>query len=404
MRHYLITLDSPELPILAFRKALGKNRPSTLEGIGGGKGGGGSSPSAPDPYVVADATTKVNRDAATYNKALNLNNYNNPFGGQQSYVSGYDASGAPIYQTNVTANPYLQGILDRQIQGLGASQEGNQGIMRALEGLQSQSYGIDNQYQGLQSQLGALNAQGAMDKGRDAYYNAATSYLDPQYAQQQESLDAKLAAQGLAPGSQAYNNAMGNFQRDKTFAYNQAQNSAITQGQQLGLNQLQAQQGLIGQQAGLTNAQAGLIDQRAGLYGQQLGANQAGYANLAAIAGLIPGYSGPATSSVNPSDIGSYMNNAYQGQLGAYNARQQGSNQFTSGLMGLGGTLGAAYLMSDARVKRDVRRIGEWNGTPVYSYRYAFETKRRIGVLAQEAPEHAVSSFSGGLMVDYRSL
>ena len=72
--------------------------------------------------------------------------------------------------------------------------------------------------------------------------------------------------------------------------------------------------------------------------------------------------------------------------------------------MGLAGTLGAGYLMSDARIKRDVRRIGDWNGTPVYSYRYAFEEKRRIGVLAQEAPKKAVKEFAGVLMVDYRSL
>jgi hypothetical protein len=403
MRHYLITSDSPELPILAFRKALGKNRPATLEGIGGGKGGG-SSPSAPDPWTVAAATTSVNRDAAAYNKALNLNNYSNPFGGQQSSISGYDASGAPIYQTNVSANPQLQAAMQGLLGQVSGSGDMIAGANNVYNDFGNQYAGLGNQFAGLGSQIDPQRAQQFAQQGQDAYYKSATSYLDPQYSQQQESLDAKLAAQGLAPGSQAYNNAMGNFQRDKDFAYSQAQNNAITQGQQMGLNQMAAQNQNINLQAGLLGQQAGLLGQRTGLTQQQVGNSQIPYSNLQSIAGLIPGYSGPATSSINPADIGAYMNNAYQGQLGQYNARQQGSNQFTSGLMGLGGTLGAAYLMSDARVKRDIRRIGEWNGTPVYSYRYVFETKRRIGVLAQEAPKHAVSNFAGVLMVDYRSL
>src|SRR5437868_14882735 len=121
MRHYLITSDSPpELPICAFRKALGKNRPSTLEGIGGGKGGdGGSGPSAPDPYVVADATTKANAATGAYNKALNLNNYTNPFGRQNSTISGYDPqTGAPIYQTDITTNPQRQALRNQHPGGL----------------------------------------------------------------------------------------------------------------------------------------------------------------------------------------------------------------------------------------------------------------------------------------------
>jgi len=404
MRHYSTSLEYPDLPIQAFRKALGKNRPQTLEGIGGGKGGG-SSPSAPDPYVVADAATKMNQQTGAYNKALNLNNYTNPFGSQTSSITGYDQqTGAPIYGTNVSANPQLQGILNQQLSNV-LNSSGSQGdIYHALNSNGNEFYDLNTKLGSLGNQLSGLNASDAMKVGQDAYYRQAASYLDPQYAQQQESLEAKLAAQGLAPGSQAYNNAMGNFQRDKDFAYNQAANSAITQGQQLGLNQMQAQQGLIGQQAGLIGQQAGNVGQANTTLGQMLGVSQLPYQNLGYIAQMIPGYSGPATSSVNPADIGSYINNQYQGQLGQYNARQQGANQFTSGLMGLGGTLGAAYLMSDARTKRDIKRVGEWNGTPVYSYRYVFEQKRRIGVLAQEAPSHAVTDACGLLMVDYRSI
>jgi len=328
MRHTWSISDSPDLPIRAFRKALGKNRPDTLEG---GKGG---APSTPDPYNTANVQNRLNQQSAAYNKALNLNNYSNPFGSQTSNVSGYDpTTGAPIYQTSIQADPRLQWLLNQQIGNLGAIPDANQS---AISGLQ----GLNQQYSQLNSQLGGMNAANAMGTGQDAYYKAATSYLDPQFSQNQESLEAKLAAQGLASGSQAYGNAMGNFQRDKAFAYNQAANSAITQGQQLGLNQLQAQQGLLGQQAQNLGAQSGL-------FGQQLAANQLGYQNLHSVAGLIPGYSGTGQAGTNPFDIGQALQNQYLGNLGLYNSRQQSSNATASNLAGLFGNLSRANSLSN---------------------------------------------------------
>lgn len=418
MRHYSISLESPDLPINAFRKAFGKNRPQTLEGIGGGKGGG-SAPSAPDPYYVAGAATQANKDIGGYNKALNLNNYNNPFGGQNSFISGYDdKTGAPIYQTDISANPALQAQLSSLLGQTARSDSINQSAIGGLYGLNAKAAGIGNQYSDLNSQLAGLQgylnpqaAQQAQQQGQDAAYASQAQYLDPQFNQRQESLQAQLAAQGLAPGSQAYTNASTNFNNERQQAYSNAQNQAILTGSQIGtqnwqnqLGGLSANAGLLGQQASNLGQQSNALGQQSALIGQIGNFGQLPYNNLSQIAGLIPGYSGPATSSVSPADIGGYFNNQYQSQLGQYNARQQGNNQFTSGLMGLGGTLGGAWLMSDARVKRDIRLVGDWNGTPVYSYRYAFEKTRRLGVLAQEAPSSSVRDFGGLLMVDYRSL
>ncbi|CAN0620325.1 conserved protein of unknown function [Burkholderia multivorans] len=305
MRHYWLTCDAPDLPADAFRRAPGRNRPATLEG--GGKGGGGG-PSYPDPNVVASATTQTNKDTAAYNKALNLNNYSNPFGSQQSQVVGTDpTSGAPIYNTTITANPQLQSALTSLLGQTSQSSAINAG---ALNGLM-----------GLSSSLTNRDANG-MTQAQNAYYNQAKSYLDPQFAQQGESLDAKLANQGLAPGSQAYDNAMTNFNNAKTFAYNQAQDSAITQGTQLGL-----------QTAGT----------QAGLYGQQVGIGQAPYSNLQTIAGMIPGYSGTSQSAASPADISGLYNNQYQSQLANYNARQSSSNGMMSGLFGLGSAAMLAF-------------------------------------------------------------
>lgn len=353
MRHSWSISDSPDLPIRAFHKALGKNRPATLEG---GKGGG---PSAPNPWEASAAQTAMNRDTAVYNKALNLGNYSNPFGSQQSSFSGYDqVTGAPIYQTNISANPQLQSLLAQQLAGIGQSQGGLQNAMSGLQGLESKYAGLQSNlgalgqnYNTLNQELQGMDASGAMQRGQDAYYKQATSFLDPQFAQQGESLEASLAAKGLTPGSEAYNRAMGDFQREKSFAYNQAANSAITQGQQLGLNQLSSDRDTIAQRAGLSQAQqgsilgqSGLLGQLGGLFGQQIGANQLGYQNLNSIASLIPGYTGIGQSATNPADIMGAMNNQYQGQLGQYNARQQSSNANTAALAGLAGTAAMMFF------------------------------------------------------------
>ena len=326
MRHYWLTSDAPDLPPRAFRKAILKDRPDTLEG-GGGKGGG-SAPSYPDPNVVAQATTQTNQDTAAYNKALNLNNYSNPFGSQQSTQVGTDPkTGAPIYNTTLTANPQLQNQLSTLLGQTGNSGSINQSALNGLSGISNYLSGIDNQaqgiggnfqnyaqgalglspqyqsisnnlgnvasgYQGLMSstgnlagQYGNLNSQyaslgkqldqgqaaAAQQQGQDAAYKAQTQYLDPQFSQQSESLSAQLANQGLTPGSEAYNNAMTNFNNQKQQAYSNAQNQAIMTGSQLGAQNLQNQISGINTQAGLLGAQGTNLGAQAGLFGQQAG-------------------------------------------------------------------------------------------------------------------------------------
>ena len=96
----------------------------------------------------------------------------------------------------------------------------------------------------------------------DALYQQATSRLDPMFQQREQALDIRLRNQGLQPGDEAYDNAMGNFNRDRTDAYNQAQLSstlasgqeaqrmlgmdAATRGQMFGERQ---SQGMFGNQA-----------------------------------------------------------------------------------------------------------------------------------------------------------
>jgi hypothetical protein len=83
-----------------------------------------------------------------------------------------------------------------------------------------------------------------------------------------------------------------------------------------------------------------------------------------------------------------------------------------SGLMGLGGTLGAAAIMSDIRTKENITQV-YWlpNGLPVYTYEYKPEFKGEaghgvhIGVMAQDVeqvmPEAVITRADGIKMVNY---
>lgn len=367
MRLYLLTSDSPDLPLNAFRKSLWRNRPSTFEGKGG------SAPAAPDPYQTAQAQTQSNQQTAAYNKALNLNNNSSTFGSQQTIQTGTDPNtGAPIYSTYNYADPQIANQIQNLYGQIGNNNGLNSQIQSGLSGLVSSYGGLNSSLAGLTPQLNALNSQygalgsqldqgaakAAQQQGQDAAYRAQTQYLDPQFSQQGESLSASLANSGLTPGSEAYNNAMTNFNNQKQQAYSNAQNQAIMTGSQLGAQNLQnqisginTQAGLLGQQGNLINQQAGLygqmgsnLSQQGALYGQQGTMGMLPYQQLGAISSLIPGFSGTGQSAAGGTDIGGLVNNQYQSQLASHNADVQSANSTTSAVAGLAGMAALAFF------------------------------------------------------------
>lgn len=87
-----------------------------------------------------------------------------------------------------------------------------------------------------------------------------------------------------------------------------------------------------------------------------------------------------------------------------------GSNGLLGGLGSLFQGLGAigVAVPSDRRLKREIEPTGEHiNGTPLYTYAYVWDEPgvKRVGVMADEAPAHAVHKHpSGYLMVNYGDL
>jgi len=262
-------------------------------------------------------------------------------------------------------------------------------------------------------------------QGWDAATALINQRLQPQMAQAAESQKAQLANQGLVPGTQAYDNAMRSF--------NQGQNDLLTQAQLQGANvqnqmfnqNLQAGQfgnQAITQQNANQLANTGFNNQASQQgYANQLSAQQAnnaaaqqGYANNVTNANLgntaqqqaytqaMTNYNLPlnvlsalrtGASVQNPTfqnvpqqattagaDVLGAQTAQYNAALGASNASAAQQAGLNSGLMGLGGTLGAAALLSDIRTKENIVQIGiAENGLPVYIYEYKPEFKAETG-------------------------
>lgn len=168
-------------------------------------------------------------------------------------------------------------------------------------GLQQGATNLETQIAG---QAQPLTGDQARDQAITGIYNQSASRLDPQWQQRDQAFQAQMAAQGLDPGSQAFDAAKGNFDRSRTDAYSTAMNEAIRGG---------------------TAAQEAT-------FGENLAAQNAPYQRLSALQGLTGGLSGqgPMTQYLPAAMAG------YQGQLQGYGIDQAKKNSMMNGLGGLG--------------------------------------------------------------------
>jgi hypothetical protein len=291
---------------------------------GGGKGGGGSAPSYPDPTKVAQATTQTNTDTAAYNKALNLNNYSNPFGSQQSVQTGTDpTTGAPIYNTQVSANPQLTGALSSLLGQAGQSGQINADARSGLYSLNNNYNNLGNQFSGLAQQYQGLN-QGI--NGLQSQYGSigqGLSGLNNSYANQSGALG-NIGSQytNLSNGVGALNNSYGTLNSQLAGLGSQLDQGAAKAAQQQG-------------QDAAYKAQTQYLDPQFSQQGESLSAQLANQ-------GLAPGSQAynNAMTNYNNTKQQAYSNAQNQAimtgsQLGAQNLQNQISGINTqAGLMG----------------------------------------------------------------------
>lgn len=353
-----------------------------------------SVPAAPTPASPAEqaaAQTSSNKDTGLFNFALNNPNTYTPYGNQTFTSNGNDANGNPTYNQNLTFSPSQQALYDQSTAN--QTQQG-QIAKTALQGVNDQF----NTPYNLGSAVGGMTpsqANLAQDYNNQygTLYNQQTAYLDPQYKNQQDQLDASLANQGLAPGSEAYQRAQDQQSRNKTFAYQQASD--------------QAQAGAGAEQSRLASQGLQNQAQAAQLYTQQYQQPLNLYNALeTGTQASLPQFNATSTSNqAAPNVLGAYANN-YQGQLNSYNTAVGSQNSMNSGIFGALGSLGAAGLLkySDQRLKTKIRKMGKIKGVNLYEYEYIGSDDKHIGVMAQQVPHAAIKMADGFLAVDYSKI
>lgn len=277
--------------------------------------------------------------------ALSHMNTYTPTGSQTFTNQGNDpTTGAPIWSQQQTLAPEQQALYNSNTSNQ-LNQSGFAG--NALDSAR-------NAYQPL-----STDYAGEKQKTQDALYKSNTQYLDPQYQQQQTSLDAKLAAQGIEPGSEAYNNAYQQFNAGKDQAYAGARNNAIT--------------GATGQEGQQIQQDVALQNQPMNYYNSLMSGTQAS----------TPQFSTPGAASTQPANVTDAINTAYSANVANANAQNAAANQTTASIAGL-----LAAWLSDQRLKRNIERVGAYpSGLPIYRYQFLWSDEPQIGVMAQEAQE-----------------
>lgn len=214
-------------------------------------------PKAPDPVATAQAQSAMNRDTAITQYGLNATNQKTPYGDLTYNQIGKWEDGTPRYEATQTLSPELAAI-SQNLLGSANQLSGN------LNGTVGQAFdastlpargGSITGGQGLQSDVG-MNANlssgrvsltdvpvNASWSGPQARYNidnagpiqksigandwsadrsrvedAIFSRLNPSLERDRASLDAKLRAQGITQGSEAYRNATDELNRSATDA------------------------------------------------------------------------------------------------------------------------------------------------------------------------------------------
>lgn len=273
------------------------------------------------------------------------------------------------------------------------------------------------------------NISGAIQNASDAAYKNAAGYLDPQFANQENTLKNTLVNQGVPQNSEAWNKAMDDFQRQKTFAYSQAQSGAQAQGltaQNQIANQLLTALGIntgadtqrFGIQTGANTAANQLAEQaNTDTYNQSMGMRQQDinemllqqqnpltmYNSLTNGANpQQPNFTNTPGSNVGGTDIASIIAQAMGQQNNTYNAQTGAANSANSGMATI-----LAALISDRRFKRDIVKIGmHTSGVPLYTYNYIWG-EPGIGVMADELEKvrpDAVHDVGGIKVVNYGAI
>ena len=264
-------------------------------------------------------------------------------------------SSGPKYSQDKSALTQQYGVI---------SDLGNVDLVKNADGTYSKKYTLSD----IDTTRNALAREGlgavTLDPQREtqAYYDRATRLLKDQYDRQLANTDEALINRGIQTGTKQYNQVMGDVQNNQLGALSDLANQAIFAGQ-----------GYTSGQIGNVNALTGARD-----------------------INLVNGMGG--------------SNNAYENNYNAQQYRYNTQQNALNNLMGVGATLGAAYMLSDKRAKENLKPVGKLdNGLKVYVGNYkeetGLDTTPQLFLLAQEVEKKnpdAVGEKGGYLAVNYK--
>ncbi len=162
-----------------------------------------SGPAVPNAKSVADQALQYGVKAGTLQNELNQVNQITPTGTLNYRQVGKNPDGSPRYQAITKLRPAQQQLLNAQTATNTAGARTAGGIINANAGNWAAGPNVD--------ETGITKA--IMGWGHD--------YLQPVFDSQNAAADAKLANQGIAPGSEAWTNAHRDTSRNQNDAYTQ---------------------------------------------------------------------------------------------------------------------------------------------------------------------------------------
>lgn len=246
-----------------------------------------NAPKPPDPTQTADTQQQYNIGAAKSQNQVNSYNQQNPYG-SMSYVA--DPNSPSGYSLNTSLSPQQQQLLNIQSGTKSITGQTAQDLASNTRSMYSSPYDLN-----------------AASKGTaDLLNNWRQSYVQPIFNQQSSNLEAQLRNQGLAPGTEAYNNAKNLLARNQGDVTNQylTQNQGQAFGQALQAYQqpLQTEQSLFGMSAPQS-----------------------------------PNFQGTPTSQIQPGNFAGAAQNAYQGNLQNYQNNWNNIAKLGTAAIGLAG-------------------------------------------------------------------
>jgi len=351
-----------------------------------------SPPPAPDPRATAQAQSAANRETAISQAQLNMIGQNTPWGSLSYSRTGEGSDGTPMYTATTTLSPQQQQLLDSQ-QGteLMMNQTGQELLANAGRELVKPI--------SLSGLPGMPQLPQADESARTAALARILARANPELDRQRESIETRLANQGLMVGSEAYGRGVDEFNRARNdFTLGADIQAGDEMSRLFGLNLASYDRGVGARQQAITER----------LLPRQMTINE-----LAALTGgsqvSMPQWSPTPQTGVAPTDTIGPQNMAYQGQLAGWNAQNQQRNATMGGLFGLGAsaasTLPFFMMGSDRRIKDNIRKVGTLdNGLPVYAFRYKSGGPEQIGLMAQDVEKvnpAAVAEIDGVKHVNY---